>query len=257
MTTGRLWRAYAPTIPGTGALVELSQEESHHLARVLRLRAGDDLAVFDGQGREFLATLASTGRRVSVKVGEPVRGRTDPRLAVTLWQGLCRPERMDWVVQKATEIGAAAVVPFRAGRSETGGAAKPRLERWRRIALEAAKQSGRRVVPRLGDVVSLPPSPPEGVEALFLHPGSEPIALRLAGPRPGALWVAAGPEGGFTDSEARQLAGAGWTACSLGPRTLRAETAGPIALALALFAWDDLGAAGAEWREVDSPGTAP
>ncbi len=239
--TGRVWRAYAPAIPGPGALVELSQEESHHVARVLRLRAGDGLAVFDGEGREFAARVASTGRRVSVSVGEPVRGRADPELSVTLWQGLCRPERMDWVVQKATEIGAAALVPFDAGRSETGRVARPRLERWRRIALEAAKQSGRRVVPRVGDVVSLPPSPPAGVEALLLQPGSEPISVRLRGPRPVALWVAAGPEGGFTAGELRQLAGAGWRACSLGPRTLRAETAGPIALALALYAWDDLG----------------
>lgn len=253
---GRLWRAYAPAIPGTGALIELSREESHHLVRVLRLRVGDGLAVFDGEGREFSATVDSTGPRVSVRVGQPVRGRKDPELAVTLWQGLCRPERMDWVVQKATEIGAAALVPFHAGRSERGRAVKPRLERWRRIALEAAKQSGRRVVPRVEDVVSLPASPPEGVEALLLQPGGEPMALRLAGPRPLELWIAAGPEGGFTPDEARQLAGAGWRACSMGPRTLRAETAGPIALALALFAWDDLGAAGARGREVDSPGAA-
>lgn len=244
--SGRLWRAHAPLIGGPGSLLELGEEESHHVQRVLRLREGERLAVFDGKGREFSATIVSVGRRVTVRVGGLLEGRPDPSLSITLWQGLCRPERMDWLVQKATEVGVASVVPFHAGRSEAVRGRRVRLERWRRIALEAAKQSGRRVIPTVEDVVELPAGPAAGVEALLLEPGSEPIGRHLAGERPAEVWIAVGPEGGFAPAEVRALVASGWKPCSLGPRTLRAETAGPIAVALVLFRWGDLGSPGGE-----------
>ncbi len=244
--TGRTWRVHAAGAPGPGSLVDLTEEESHHVAHVLRLRVGDAVGVFDGEGREWFGTLVAVGGRVTVRLGEERGERVDPTLLVALWQGLCRFERMDWLVQKATELGMASLTPFHAGRSEVGRLSPSRVERWRRIALEACKQSGRRVLPRIGEAVALPPPPPEGVEALLLHPGpgSEPIARRLALRRPEGVWIAVGPEGGLTTEEADTLAAAGWSPCSLGPRVLRTETAGPVALALALYAWDDLGIGG-------------
>jgi 16S rRNA (uracil1498-N3)-methyltransferase len=244
--TGRTWRVLATGASGPGALVELSEEESHHVARVLRLREGEVVGVFDGEGREWSGSLLSVGSRVTVLLGDEKRGGVDPTLPVALWQGLCRPERMDWLVQKGTELGMSSLTPFHAGRSEVGRLSPSRIDRLRRIALEACKQSGRRILPRIGDLVPLPPQTPGGFEAWLLHPGpgSEPIARRLARRRPEGVWIAVGPEGGFTGEEAGILNAAGWSPCSLGPRVLRTETAGPVALALALYAWDDLGSVG-------------
>jgi len=176
------------------------------------------------------------------------RERAEPvesPLELRLFQGLCRAERMDWLVQKATEIGVSAIHPVRTARSERPRAPGKRLERWRRIAVEAAKQCGRRRLPEIAPRDDLP-TPAQGESRpLLLDPGSGSRALGtlLSELSPAPVWLAVGPEGGFTDDETARWSAAGWLRAGIGPRTLRAETAGLVAAALILHAWGDLGAA--------------
>jgi len=241
----RLWRAYHPGLPGeAGAEVELLREEAHHVGRVLRLGPGERLSVFDGAGREWDAViLSSSPARVVVRLERERAEAVEAALEVRLFQGLCRPERMDWLVQKATEIGVAAIHPVATARSEAARTADRRLERWRRIAIEAAKQSGRRRIPDVAPCDDLPAAERGGAPALLLNPGpaSRPLGGLLRERPPGEVRIAAGPESGFSDEEIERWRASGWRLASLGPRTLRAETAGVVAVALILHVWGDLG----------------
>ena len=242
--TERLRRAFHPRVEGEGAIVRLAGEEAHHLVRVLRLRPGDRLSVFDGGGREWEAALESAGGGAAeVRIGREIPGVVDPSLLVHVCQALCRPERLEWAVQKGTEVGASGFRLWRAARSQVEAPSPERLGRLGRVALEACKQSGRRRVPSISVEDSLPPAVPPGILGLLLQtrPGATPIAARLAGPRPGEAWIAVGPEGGLSRPETEALVGRGWLPASLGPRVLRTETAGVVACALALHAWGDLG----------------
>jgi 16S rRNA (uracil1498-N3)-methyltransferase len=240
----RIRRVHHADVPGSGSVIVLDPDETHHVVRVLRLRPGDPLSVFDGRGREWEAVLLSIDRPgATVRTASELQGRVDPVLPVTLFQALCRPERMEFLIQKGTEIGLAAIRPFPAHRSEAGNPSEDRLRRYRRVALEAAKQSGRRSIPEVADPIAAVPPPPEGVRALLLDagPGSRPLAEHAGPPRPAAVWLAVGPEGGFEPDEAESIEASGWGRVRLGPRTLRTETAGVVAAALVLHAWDDLG----------------
>ena len=153
---------------------------------------------------------------------------------------------MDWLVQKATEVGVAALLPFPAASGDACRLTANRLSRWRRVAIEACKQSGRRRVPRIEPHKSLPP-PPEGVLGLLLdpRPGTEPLAAACADvkPVPSGVWLAVGPESGFDEAESDAGRAAGWRPVGLGPRILRSETAGLLAAAILLHLWGDLGTA--------------
>ncbi len=244
MERGR--RVHCPNVAGEGAELVLDLEETHHAIRVLRLRPGDPVSVFDGRGREWEAVLVSSDRGgAAVRTGAELTERIDPTLPVTLFQGLCRPERMEWAIQKGTEVGLHAIRPFAARRSEVEAPSAERLRRYRRVALEAAKQSGRRFVPDVAEPLPGLPLPPSGILALLLDGGPEarPMVERLARQRPLSVWIAVGPEGGFEPGEAAALDAGGWRLTGLGPRTLRTETAGVVAAALVLNAWDDFGAA--------------
>ena len=237
----RVRRAFLPSA-ATGARADLDPEESHHVARVLRARTGDGLSVFDGRGGEWEATVeAVTGDRVTVRVGAPVEDPVEPPLRVVLHQALVRSEKLEWVLQKGTEVGIASfrLIPTERGEQAPSPAKLARLER---ITLEACKQSGRRRVP---DVVLEAPSsrPDVGVAALVLDTSVEasPLASALGGPPPAEVWIAVGPEGGWTAEELAARVALGWRPVSLGPRTLRTETAGAVAAAIVLHAWGDLG----------------
>lgn len=238
----RVRRAYLDAAIVPGLCTDLDHEESHHVARVLRLRAGDALAVFDGRGGEWDATVEDIARdRVSIAIGAARAGVPEPSLRVTLFQALVRPERMEWVLQKGTEIGVTSFRIVAAERSEAQTPSPTRLDRYRRVVMEACKQSGRRRLPEISEG-SLEP-PPAGILALILTGSAETATLgaRLRGSPPEETWIAIGPEGGFTDDEIATCAGSGWRAASLGPRTLRTETAGAVAAAIVLHRWGDLG----------------
>jgi len=239
----RARRVHHEPVSGPGCIVRLTPEEAHHVAHVLRLRSGEAVSVFDGRGGEWEATVLGSGRDgVEILVGEPRADRVDPRLSVTLYQGLCRAERMDWAIQKATEIGVASIQPVLTRRTEERPPSADRLERWRKIAREASKQSGRRFVPWVGEPRQPPCAVPEGTLGTLLVPSpSVPAFASATVPAPDAVWLLVGPEGGLEPGEIEALERGGWRPSHLGPRTLRSETAGIVACALVLHAWDDLG----------------
>jgi 16S rRNA (uracil1498-N3)-methyltransferase len=213
---------------------------------VLRLKPGALVAVFDGTGVEYEGIVAEThGRCVTVRV----RARTVPAvespLRLTLAQALVKGEKFDLVVQKATELGVARIVPLVTHRTIVGAYSPQRLERWRRIALEAAKQSRRTRLVQIEE--------PQPVRSL-LEPLHEPalfcaeregaplreIATQWAGAPPRRLLIFIGPEGGWTDEEIAAARRAGALLLSLGPRILRTETAGLVVLSMVQFLWGDL-----------------
>jgi 16S rRNA (uracil1498-N3)-methyltransferase len=240
----RLWRAHHAPLPHVpGATVELEPAEAHHVARVLRLGAGASLAVFDGAGREWLATIESSeGGRVRVRLQAELVAPVEPPLEVSLFQSLDRTDRLEWVIQKATEIGVAAVYVLATARSRRQARAEKLSGRWRRIAVEAAKQCGRRRVPSVELRPELP-DPGPGTVALVADPDphAPPLAALCAGPPPARVWIAVGPEGGFSADEVAGWGRRGWLAVRLGPRLLRADTAGAVAAAIVLHRWADLG----------------
>jgi len=244
---GRAWRVYHEDLPAAaGTEIELSRDESHHLIRVLRLGSGDRVRVFDGRGSEWRATVVEARRREALlRLEEPCASLPEPPLRLTLHQGLCRRDRMDWIAQKATEIGVAEIRFWSAARSDGPAPSGHRLDRWHRIILEAAKQSGRQRLPALR-LESALPAPEKGVPALLLDPspGAAPLASLIAGAAPREAWLAIGPESGLEPGERDQAAASGWTPAGLGPRVMRTETAGIVGAAILLHVWGDLGAGG-------------
>ena len=157
----RLWRVHHADLPREpGALVELGGDEAHHLRRVLRLADGQALAVFDGAGQVWRATIVDGDeRRLRIRLVTPIEESAEPSIRLVLFQGACRPEKMEWVVQKATEVGVAAIHSVTLARSGPQACTKRRLVRWRRLATEACKQCGRSRVPEIEGRADLPAVP--------------------------------------------------------------------------------------------------
>nr|MBF0684356.1 16S rRNA (uracil(1498)-N(3))-methyltransferase [Pseudomonas sp.] len=199
------------------------------------------LAHFQKLGQVFLAGLLEVSKKtVRVQLHESVSGMQESRLRVHLGQGLSRGERMDWAIQKATELGVAEITPIMSERCEVrlkDERADKRLAHWRQIAISACEQCGRSVLP-----VIHPPQPltewlaTDAELKLVLHPVAEPLASHLA---PTTLAFLIGPEGGLSDGEVAQAQGAGFQAARLGPRVLRTETAPVVALSVAQQLWGD------------------
>ncbi len=239
-------RFYLPPAACEGALLELTGTEAHHAGQVLRLRPGEAVTVLDGAGRELVCAVAAVDRRVVRLTVREHRQHPPPRPRITLCQAVAKSRAMDWIVQKATELGAARLVPVFTERSVprlAAAEAGTRAARWREIALEAMKQCGTPWLPEIP-----PPAPLEAVLAQMagadlalvaaLTSGAGPLRARLAEyhtrtgrpPESPAIWV--GPEGDFTPAELAALERAGVLAISLGPRVLRCETAALVSLAL-------------------------
>jgi len=225
-----------------GAEHTLDARAAGHVARVLRRRPGDGLTLFDGRGREARAVIVEATRRGPVRVRVEAVADVDREspLRIELVQGLARGERMDWVVQKAVELGVDAIHPVWMQRSEARTAAGAgRVRRWREIVAAACEQSGRTRLPALGE-----PCPVEDLELraacrLALQPGARG---GLAGRAPGnAVALAVGPEGGLDERDLDALAGLGFEPVAFGPRVLRTETAGVAAIAALQALYGDLG----------------
>ncbi|THF60677.1 16S rRNA (uracil(1498)-N(3))-methyltransferase [Pseudothauera rhizosphaerae] len=238
-------RFFFPEALPAGGEVRLPEALAHHAARVLRLQDGDAVVLFDGRGGEVPARLAVSGRQWSARL-EAVRvvERESP-LAVVLVQALASGDKMDWIVQKATELGAAGVVPVTAARSVlrlAGERAEKRLAHWRQVAVAACEQCGRNRLPDVEPIVALDDylAAARTVRKLVLAPeGGRPLR-ELAPPRTGEpLHLLIGPEGGWSDAELAACLRAGAEPLGLGPRVLRTETAGLAALAALQALWGD------------------
>ncbi|RCK79728.1 MAG: Ribosomal RNA small subunit methyltransferase E [Candidatus Ozemobacter sibiricus] len=211
----------------------LTADQRHHLEKVLRLRPGDVFVVTDGVGREATARLEAEGRFALIGPwGEPGR---EPDRRLVLWAALIKGDRFEWVIEKAVEMGVAAIVPVQSARCVVGPPSPARLARWRKIAEAAMLQCGGCRLPEVRSVVRLNdlPPPPSGVIPLLLHeePENAPRGLPAGLPPHAELWVLSGPEGGLAAEEVERLVRAGWRQTWLGPRRLRADTAPLVALA--------------------------
>ncbi|MCM2329845.1 16S rRNA (uracil1498-N3)-methyltransferase [Geopseudomonas sagittaria] len=220
----------------------LPEAQAHYIGRVLRLAAGDAVQLFDGSGQEFVGELVEVGKKsVQVELREQFAGLTESPLRIHLGQGLSRGERMDWAIQKATELGVAEITPLVSERCEVrlkDERADKRLAHWRQIAISACEQCGRSVLPTINAPLGLHDwlAQTAAELKLVLHPVAAPLASHA---RPGSLAFLIGPEGGLSDAEVEQAQRAGYHAARLGPRVLRTETAPVVALSVAQQLWGD------------------
>jgi 16S rRNA (uracil1498-N3)-methyltransferase len=238
----RLTRCFVPPPLCAGEARLLPEQVSNHVARVLRARAGDALTLFDGRGGEFPATIERIDRHgVRVQVGAHQAIERESALRVTLLQALARSERMDLIVQKATELGVAAIVAWGGERSLLrlqGAALTRRREHWQSVAISACEQCGRNRVPAMSiepDLAAVCAQSDSAGLRLLLSPHGQRALLsdpRLSMlPPDAAIALAVGPEGGFGDGELALAGQHGFEFCGLGPRVLRTETAALAALA--------------------------
>ena len=223
----------------------LEAEPSRHIGRTLRMRVGDSLCLFDGKGSEAAAQITNVERdAVSVALQEPQLLDRESPLAVTLAIAVSRGDRMETVIQKATELGVAIIRPLLSERTGVRLDEKRWLrkrEHWQRIAISACEQCGRNRLPENAAPVPLSTllreECPEAELRLILHPQGS------AAPLPSqcrSLYLLVGPEGGFSDDEVAAAVAAGFSALQLGPRVLRTETAPIAAISLAQARWGDL-----------------
>jgi 16S rRNA (uracil1498-N3)-methyltransferase len=238
-------RFYCPTPLATGLPLNLPAGAARHV-QVLRLQPGDVITLFNGEGGEFDATVTRMGRSdVDVEVGAHHQVEREAARAVHLLAGITANDRMDWLVEKATELGVASITPLVAERSVLklkGERAEKKLAHWQGVAVAAAEQCGRNRVPPIHPAVTLTEwlkkSAPGERWVLSLSEGTQPLP-RQASQAP--VTVLSGPEGGLSPGEESAALGAGFTPVSLGQRVLRAETA-PLAV-LAVCAQEQSAAA--------------
>ncbi len=241
-------RFFVEGVHGAGDRVELAPDDARKVVTVLRKRSGDRVQIIDSAGSAFAATLDLDGRAVRAHL-DALAGGAEPETAlqVTIAQAVPKGAKMDFVVEKAVELGAHAIVPVRSARSVALASGAGKVERWRRIARAAAQQSGRARVPEVGDVVEW-----RALLETFGRYDRVYVPWELAAPAPlrnvlerdlvGAesVLIAIGPEGGFSADEVGAARAAGASVVSLGRRILRTETAALVVLAALRYARGEL-----------------
>lgn len=241
-----LTRIYFPgAIPDHGSC-ELTPAQAHHVVRVLRLAEGDPLTLFDGSGAVCDAVISRCTRdSVQLRVLARREENRESPLAVTLVQAVSSGERMDFTVQKAVELGVAAVQPVLSERCVvrlSGERARKRVAHWQAVAVAACEQCGRNRVPQVGELLPFAAWLEQACalpgQRILLAPGGE-TRLQALVPGAGQVTLLAGPEGGFTADETADVLRAGFVALQLGPRILRTETAALAALAAMQVLWGD------------------
>jgi 16S rRNA (uracil1498-N3)-methyltransferase len=242
-------RFYVPPSCIAHGEATIQGEAARQICRVLRMQPGDSVCLFDGSGDEYIVRLTSLLRdEARAEVIERRAGTAEPAAHVTLYLSLLnKPDKLEWAFQKCTEVGATGFVPLLSARTVTGPPAPARYERWSRIIQEAAEQSGRTVLPALSPTLPFAQAVAAATtESLALIPTLDATIPLARAVEPAArqsapnLSIFIGPEGGFTPDEIAGATAIGLVPVSLGPRTLRAETAAAVALALALHALGDM-----------------
>jgi 16S rRNA (uracil1498-N3)-methyltransferase len=240
-------RFYCPPPISPTSFFELPPEAAHHAQRVLRLRPKDAVQVFDGEGRAFDATIAEmSGKRIVLENLRPCPDEPVPPLRIILAQAMCSSEKMDWIVQKAVELGAASIRPVQTRRSVaklTHERAEKRLEHWRSVIIAACEQCGRNTLPEV--------HAPQEFGAWLLQTRAAPGTKFILQPQnavpwhqhprpPGDVTLLIGPEGGFEQDEIEMAQHQGFLPVLLGPRVLRTETAALAGIAVLQALWGDL-----------------
>jgi len=240
-------RFFVEGVHAPGDRVAFAADDAHKLRNVLRKRSGDRVEVVDSAGAAFAASLDVDARAVTAQLEEPLmREGAEPALRVTLAQAIPKGHKMDFVIEKATELGVERIVPVRTARVIASDTNAAKVERWRRIAKSAAQQSGRTHVPGVEDIVSW-----DALLASFARFDRVYVPWELAPPLPlrealahdadaRTVLLAIGPEGGFAADEIARATDAGATVVSLGRRILRTETAALVVLSILAYERGDL-----------------
>jgi len=244
-------RFFAPELKQVGEAIVLSLDESRHLCQVLRLGVKDEIRVFDGQGSEYLARVERVGRSgATVRLVEPTVPAPEVSVAITLAAVVLKGRRFDVGVREATMLGVSVVQPLRATRQAVHGPSILRsggVARWQRIAVAAAKQCGRAVVPEIREVATVEAftsADQSKLRLVLVEPGVScadavrPRSLALQ-PKPQSVSLAVGPEGGWATDDLNRFISEGFQVVTLGGRILRAETVPIVALAMLACLWDD------------------
>jgi 16S rRNA (uracil1498-N3)-methyltransferase len=229
-----------------GDHAELTGDDARHLARVLRAEPGQRYEVSDNR-EVYLAEISATNaQRITFHILEALPAEA-PSPQITLCAALIKFDRFEWLVEKATELGVARIVPVDAERTEKGlaMAAGKRIERWKKIARESSQQARRVRMPEIAAPETLERALPDAVPYRYFleeQPGAEPLARALPAGRTGedTIAILTGPEGGWTDRERELAVRTGWKPVSLGSNILRAETAAIAALSILSHAWQNL-----------------
>ncbi|HVV68679.1 MAG TPA: 16S rRNA (uracil(1498)-N(3))-methyltransferase [Gammaproteobacteria bacterium] len=237
-------RIYTPQELKSGREIVLDTHASMHLLRVLRLKTGESLRVFDGCGHEFHAALSGSQKNLAVvTLADPWLSNPESPLNIHLGQGISRGEKMDYTIQKAVELGVSKITPLftqYSGVSLTEARIEKRLAHWQAVIINACEQSGRNILPTIEIPMTLAKWLSQRTESLklMLQPDGDrqlhefsAIAANVA--------LVVGPEGGFSVEESLSAKQAGFHTLSLGPRILRTETAAPAAIALMQYLWGD------------------
>ncbi|MAD47615.1 MAG: 16S rRNA (uracil(1498)-N(3))-methyltransferase [Oceanospirillaceae bacterium] len=241
MSTGP--RIYCTDPLTVDARVELDSQAATHLLRVLRMNPGDALRLFNGDGREYAATLCEAGKKnASATVTSVLRQDAPPALSLHLGQVISKGDRMDFTIQKATELGISEITPLWSERCEVrlkGERLEKKTDHWQKVAISACEQSGRNHLP----LIHAPQTLSEWCRntdadvKCILHPHNQKPLKDY--PAPHSLALLVGPEGGFSENEVQQVLSAGFHGLTLGPRILRTETAALAALSVFQYQWGD------------------
>lgn len=231
--------------------VELNEEAARHIVQVLRLRPGDSIRLFNGRGGEYSATLDSVSKRqVRATLEEYFDPTTESPLALTLMQAVSRGEKMDYTLQKATELGVHRLIPIiseRCGVKLMHDRRERRLQHWQGVITAACQQCGRNRLPELSDILTLSeglqlPATAAGLRLILDHRATDSVQAWhdvRASQTPDSVQILIGPEGGWTEMELQSAIRAGFRSIQIGPRILRTETAAVAALSLAQLLWGD------------------
>lgn len=232
----RTIRSYIDRPLACGLELTLPEATGNHVVRVLRLEPGDVFHLFNGDGHDYPAEILSLEKRgAKVRVVSRIGVGNETPLRIHLYQSIARGEKMDWILQKATELGVAAFTPMQSERTEVKldqERSDKRLAHWQGVIRSACEQSGRAIIPALHSPVSINRLETGGVrQGFYLQPGAGQRIADLSPVPASEMALAIGPEGGFSERDMRQLQSAGFKGLSLGPRILRTETAGIAAIA--------------------------
>ncbi len=241
-------RFFVPREAVKGNRIVIEGEEAHHIRNVMRLKESDEVVAFDGQGREYAGVIRETGPHgVVIDILRTRELPVEGGVSLTLAQAIPKKEKMDYIVEKATELGVRRIVPVRTERTVVALAAergRARVERWRRIAREAAKQCGSPTIPVVEDLAEFDTfvRSSKGYEVSLmacLADGSMPVKEALKTPKPETLLIFIGPEGDFTKQEIELARANGARLVSLGPRILKSDTAGLALIAMVQYEYGD------------------
>ncbi len=231
-------------ISGENALIE--GDEAKHIARVLRMEKGDSLTLSAGEGIFYDCEITAVGEKsVSTRIVREYPAPTEPKLKITLYQGIPKNPKLETIVQKAVEIGAVKIVPTVTSRIVAKLDKENKIERLRKIAFEAAKQCRRGIIPEVTSPMSFGDAVREAAKAdgaIIPYEEERSLSLKAAlqGKEIGSLAIFIGPEGGFEESEIAEAASAGITPVTLGKRILRTETAGLAVMAAVMYEFGEM-----------------